>query len=1163
MLPFYIIWTISNWSTMFNALTKKLMFLRFFRNLTSFQQFIVYLEAQWSRYGILIIFLVHVCLATIIRQSPYLTACSHYVPAELNEATMILLRNFKDVYSIQLIEKDSDNVQFFTLSFLNYGWDTDSFVHRTWEISLPASDIITWTGLTDAQVLDNGKKYGSNNVKIATPNFTERIVEQIYSARFMINIVQAMLSAADGFTFASYSILLNNFLLTLANAYITFNNDFLLLRKNAAPVPSVKCRRNGDVVSVSIKDLVVGDLIDIEDDMLLPCDLLLVAGSCRVEENILTGESRPIEKKSLILADMNTMITCSTLDPNLQRNHFLSSGTKVVSIKDDPKAIAIRTGYSTLQGVLAAKTLEEKTPTEIVDANTVGIFTAVTLFSSSSLVQSIRYYIHENPYFSPILVVIRLLNNLSSVVPVAFFQEVTASATLISAQLQQRNIYVSDLMKIFQAPHIDVCCFDKTGTLTVEKHEFVGVSFDNTQIIDAAALSSAGNTPPDRTAYAALILSVNHYISVIQENGGWKVLGDPLEMAVFQSHIYGIHANVPDQVRVNKRDVSVVHRYHFDSNIRGMTVVVTNPFTTHPESHLITFKGAFDKSKFGAPFSVEQNTLYDDLCAQGHRVLALGYKYIDGFVQTMERNTIEKEFIFVGFVSFLCPLKPESKATIDKLIACKHRVVMITGDYYLTAAVVATHLEIFRDASDFSHSTTQFYSIDFDDTNNKLNISSSENRIPQDLDASGFDLRSRPLCISGPAFTYYMEHDPVTLKNSLLDRITVATSFKPGEKEALILLFKSVNLKVSMVGDGLNDIGALKVADLGIAIMNGVLAGDNLSASMAAPYSFKYSSIHCLLAVLSYTKAAHALLFSNLLKFPLCFCVGAIQNLLLNRVKVYFTISQSLIIGVFFGLVDVNPYLYEPGELTADKQHTSVYTLRFFLNFLLQCILYAGSFSLVFWILLNYSTAADVVIVETIVRDSLVLPEEMMMTSEELDSVINTDFRNKQANLSRKDLDEKIDFLMEDVESLLRREEQNAINLAMAAGKSEEVVSQEMKDKKIEDEKAANTASNWPQLEPTIFGTAIWHVALVINITLVLANQPREPFMKSAILHPHSLKFFAGIYLFLVMSYIGLMPFAIPYALGMLFPENFKTRLVISLILAVIPAAAYLITTYI
>ena len=50
---------------------------------------------------------------------------------------------------------------------------------------------------------------------------------------------------------------------------------------------------------ISSLDLVPGDIIEIPDNSIMPCDLILLNGSCIINESSLTGESIPILKTAL------------------------------------------------------------------------------------------------------------------------------------------------------------------------------------------------------------------------------------------------------------------------------------------------------------------------------------------------------------------------------------------------------------------------------------------------------------------------------------------------------------------------------------------------------------------------------------------------------------------------------------------------------------------------------------------------------------------------------------------------------------------------------------------------------------------------------------------------------------------------------------------------
>jgi P-type E1-E2 ATPase len=88
----------------------------------------------------------------------------------------------------------------------------------------------------------------------------------------------------------------------------------------------VKVRRNNKWYEVPYSDLVPGDLIDIQENWILPCDLLIIKGATVCDESMLTGEEMPVQKFSCPIG--NNII----YDPlNSGKKYTLFSGTNFLS----------------------------------------------------------------------------------------------------------------------------------------------------------------------------------------------------------------------------------------------------------------------------------------------------------------------------------------------------------------------------------------------------------------------------------------------------------------------------------------------------------------------------------------------------------------------------------------------------------------------------------------------------------------------------------------------------------------------------------------------------------------------------------------------------------------------------------------------------------------
>lgn len=88
----------------------------------------------------------------------------------------------------------------------------------------------------------------------------------------------------------------------------------------------VNVMKNGDernLIQTASSDLVPGDVIEIPENCLLPCDLCLLTGTCIVNEAMLTGESIPVIKNSI-------PYTNDIFDPESDSKYILYGGTKVI-----------------------------------------------------------------------------------------------------------------------------------------------------------------------------------------------------------------------------------------------------------------------------------------------------------------------------------------------------------------------------------------------------------------------------------------------------------------------------------------------------------------------------------------------------------------------------------------------------------------------------------------------------------------------------------------------------------------------------------------------------------------------------------------------------------------------------------------------------------------
>lgn len=178
-------------------------------------------------------------------------------------------------------------------------------------------------------------------------------------------------------------------------------------------------------------------------------------------------------------------------------------------------------------------------------------------------------------------------------------------------------------------------------------------------------------------------------------------------------------------------------------------------------------------------------------------------------LRDLTREDVETDLKFVGFVIISCPLKNDSKSVIKELQYSSHKTVMITGDNPLTACHVAKELKFTTKTTlVFSQSKDTFIWQSIDETQT----------IPLEYDYKVL-IKNYDLCITGDGLSY-LKQNYNTFLNLILPHITVFARFAPKQKEYVVVQLKHLGYTTLMCGDGTNDVGALKHADVGVAILS-------------------------------------------------------------------------------------------------------------------------------------------------------------------------------------------------------------------------------------------------------------------------------------------------------------------------------------------------------
>lgn len=309
---------------------------------------------------------------------------------------------------------------------------------------------------------------------------------------------------------------------------------------------------------------------------------------------------------------------------------------------------------------------------------------------------------------------------------------------------------------------------------------------------------------------------------VLLEDG--TVVGDPMERTTLDALEWQLTTG--DQIGPKDKSkskfnvqINVKRRFQFSSALKRMSTVVHA--TDGSGRKLIgSVKGAPEtlKTMFTQlPDNYDQTYKY--FTRRGSRVLALGHKVMNtdpSKLKDLHRDEVESGLTFDGFLVFHCPLKSDAVETLKMLADSSHRCVMITGDNPLTAVHVAQDVEIVdRDVMilDLKEGATSEEQLVWRNVDEDKIIPVDPSR-PLDKGI----LRDYDICVTGAAMKQY-EGKPAFI--DLIQHTWVYARVSPPQKEYILSTMKSLGYITLMAGDGTNDVGALKQAHIGIALLNG------------------------------------------------------------------------------------------------------------------------------------------------------------------------------------------------------------------------------------------------------------------------------------------------------------------------------------------------------
>jgi Ca2+-transporting ATPase len=634
-------------------------------------------------------------------------------------------------------------------------------------------------GLTNEEAKLRLKKYGYNKLseKRQIP-LVDKFIRNLKDLFGILLLVAAILSYISGSPELALIILAVVFVNIFVSIFQESRAEKAMETLKSWMPEHAKVIRDGELKKISVREIVPGDIIFLEEGDRVPADARLMEAFDLWTNNVpLTGESEPQPR---VAEAIKVVEKAYLYSPNLV---FMSTSVA----KGQGKAIVYSTGMDTQFGKIASLTQtikEEESPLQKEIALTakydfiIAIIVGTIFFIASFL------FLHV-PLATSIFFMIGVM---VCCVPEGLQVTVSSALAINVLKMVKQHVVVKRLSAVQTLGSVTVICTDKTGTITkgemtvnklwvfdyVVEVSGVGYKPEGDFTVNGQPIQDKHESSLEKLLEIAALCNGAKLDPPTDKNRNWNVIGDPTDGALLVATLKS-SVNIQDSLAAKpildvlpfsfeRKRMTTVHK------LNGNVLIYTKgaPRNILDVCSKVLIDGKIVDLDQEKMMWIE--TRIHEFANAGLRVIAAAYKQMPK-TEYKKGEEVENNLIFVGLAGMRDPPRSEVKSAVEKAKQAGIKTVIITGDYGPTAQSVAQDVGIVD-----TNFAQVIRGVDLEELNDQTII------------------------------------DEVKKGNVIFARVS------PEQKLRIVKVLKESGEVVAVTGDGANDAPSLKEADIGVAM---------------------------------------------------------------------------------------------------------------------------------------------------------------------------------------------------------------------------------------------------------------------------------------------------------------------------------------------------------